>query len=444
MPIDPLSLPSAAGVNYGEGDVRHFTQGDALDVPGITRATRNLADRDNRIATKLNEVISNVNNKEQIISILPPHTTLAPDSEEIVANFRIPPGFESRVLNAIVSSTPASSSAEVDIYFANGYGNSTGTLIVSTSTEFIAGTQFYSNGEFIITLKNRGGASLALSAAIQATMRPLTETAGILIASAIIGEAGPPGPTGPQGNQGPQGNPGGPGSPGLTWQSTWNSASTYSSTDIVFFLGSSWKSKSKREHQQPAGHQSHLVGIPSPEGNPGIHWQGAWNNAQTYNVDDGVDYLGSSYRALMTNTNVVPLGNPGTWEIVALGGDNGFRFRGVWSNPTVDGFGPYIKNDVVTLFLAAASRKLTSPRQIRPTAQSRRRTRTGRNFSALARQPSVPTSSLRTFTPRRVTWPQVPAEFTPRSASLLSLERPPIRYRKPSHKTSPAATASDS
>ena len=324
-----------------------------MDVPGLSRPTRNLAQRDNALAQKLNEVIGVVNNKEQFVPLLPFRTTLPPNSEEVVLNYRIPSGFEARILNAIVTSIPASSSAELDIYYSAGYGNSTGTQIVSTSTEFTAGTQFYSAGEFIVTLKNRGGATLEMVASIQSTMRPLTETAGILIASTIVGEQGPPGPQGPTGSQGVQGNPGSAGSPGLVWQSTWNSASTYSSTDVVFYLGSAWKSKTNNNtNNQPDISPSSWEFL-AQKGSSGLNFQGVWNSASTYNVDDGVEYLGSSYFCIVANTNKPPFTNPANWTLLAQGG-TGFRFRGSWNNPPVDGLGSYLQNDVVTVVFSGS------------------------------------------------------------------------------------------
>jgi len=348
MPIDPISLPDAAGLNYGELDVRHFSEGDAMDVPGLSRPTRNLAARDAALAKKLNETIAVVNNKEQFVPLLPLRTTLPPNSEEVVLNYRIPAGFEARILNAIVTSQPQSASAELDIYYSTGYGNSTGQLIVSTSDEFNAGTEFFSQGEFIVTLKNRGGTTFEMIASIQSTMRPLTETAGILIASAIVGEPGPPGPQGPAGQQGPQGNPGGPGSPGLTWQSTWNIGSTYSSTDVVFWLGSSYKSKVNSNSANQPDISPAFWEFVAEKGDAGVTWQGTWNSAQTYALDDGVLYQGSTYRALATNTNKVPPSNPSSWILVAQSGA-GFRFRGPWANPPADGLGSYLQNDVVNI-----------------------------------------------------------------------------------------------
>lgn len=353
MPIDPISLPNAAAINYGEGDVRHFSEGDALDVPGVSVPTRQLAQRDVLLASKVNEVVAEVNNKEQFVPILIPRTTLPPNSEEVVYNFRIPGGFEARVLSAIITGIPPSVSAELDIYYTTGFGSSTGEQIVSTSTEFVSGTQFYNSGEFIITLKNRGGVTLDMIASIQTTMRPITERAGVLLPSAIIGQQGPPGATGPKGNPGGTG-PGGPsGSPGLRWQSTWNIASSYSSTDVVYWLGSAWKSKANSN----LGNQPDL----SPawweylaqKGSPGINWQDTWNSATAYAVDDGVEYLGSTYRCLIANTNKPPATNASYWQLVAQGG-TGFRFRGGWAYPPVDGLGAYLKNDVVTIIYSGS------------------------------------------------------------------------------------------
>lgn len=353
MPIDPISLPNAAAENYGEGDVRHFSEGDALDVPGLSNPTRQLAERDVRLASKVNEIIADVNNKETPVPILIQRTTLPPNSEEVVFNFRIPPGFESRILSAIVTGIPASISAELDIYYSTGYGNSTGTQIISTSTEFSSGTEFFSNGEFIVTLKNRGGTTLAMMASVQATMRPLTARDGLLLPSAVVGQQGPPGPTGLTGGVGKTGPVGPAGSPGLTWQSTWNNASTYSSTDVVFWSGSAYKSKANSN----TGNQPDLS--PSwweylaQQGSPGINWQGDWNSATAYAVNDGVAYLGSSYRCLVANTNKPPATNASYWEIVAQGG-TGFRFRGAWANPPVDGLGAYLQNDVVNIITSGS------------------------------------------------------------------------------------------
>ena len=79
--IKPIDLPSAGGLTFGRLDVRHFSEDDAVDVPGLQNPTRHLAERDNAIAAKLNEVVGAVNNKEQFVPLnlsrtaIPPGTT---------------------------------------------------------------------------------------------------------------------------------------------------------------------------------------------------------------------------------------------------------------------------------------------------------------------------------------------------------------------------------
>jgi len=234
MAIKPVSLPAAAGLDFGKGDVRHFSPGDAVDVPGMSNPTRYLAQRDNAVAEKLNEVIGVVNNQEQFVPLTLVPTVVPPNEEIIVANYRIPAGFESRVLNAAISARPASTNIELNIYYAQGFGNSTGTDIVTTAAEFTGGVQFYQVGEFIVTLKNTGPVSLEMSASVMLTVRPLGAQGTLLVGTIIQGPTGPPGVTGPPGPAGPPGS-GGAGSPGMVWQGAWTNGHTYSANDVVSF-----------------------------------------------------------------------------------------------------------------------------------------------------------------------------------------------------------------
>lgn len=346
-------MPDAAAINYGENDVRHFTEGDAMDVPGISRPTRHLAQRDVAIADKVNEVIEVVNNKEQFVPMPVLRTTLPPNSEEIIQNFRIPPGFECRVLNAVVTSIPASSSAELDIYYAPTYGNSTGQQVVSTSTEYTGGTDFFSAGEFVITLKNRGGSTLEMIASILLTMRPIGATSGFLLSAATPSPPGPPGPAGPPGGAGATGPVGPAGSPGLVWQSEWSNVITYDDKAVVFYTpsGSSWKSK----HAANLGNQPNISPADweyvAREGDPGFDWKGIYNPLLAYVLNDAVEYNGSSYVCVVA-TSIAghdPVSYPAEWDLVAQAGSNGFRYRGTWGNPPTDNPSlPYVKNDVVT------------------------------------------------------------------------------------------------
>jgi hypothetical protein len=234
MAIKPIDLPSAAGVNRGQGDVRHFAEGDSISVPAIAGPTRELSERDNLLASKLNETIAVVNNKEQFVPLPVLRTTISPNDEVTVTNYRIPAGFEARVLNAAVSSTPLSADIELNIYYASGFGNTTGSTLISTSDENTSGTSFKQNGEFIVALKNKGGLTLDVVASILLTMRPIGAEGTLLVGSVIQGEQGPPGQTGPRGIQGEPGT-GGAGSPGMVWTGEWTNGRGYSAKEVASF-----------------------------------------------------------------------------------------------------------------------------------------------------------------------------------------------------------------
>jgi hypothetical protein len=234
MAIKPIDLPSAAGVNRGEGDVRHFAEGDSMSVPSLSGPTRELSERDNLLAQKLNETIAVVNNKEQFVPLPVLRTTLSPNDEVTVTNYRIPAGFEARVLNAAVSSTPLSPDIELNIYYAAGFGNITGSVLITTSDENTSGTSFKQDGEFIIALKNKGGLTLDAVASILLTMRPLGAVGTLLVGSVIKGDKGDPGQTGPRGLQGEPGT-GGAGSPGMVWTGAWTNGRGYNAKEVVNF-----------------------------------------------------------------------------------------------------------------------------------------------------------------------------------------------------------------
>lgn len=321
--IKPLDLPSAAGVEYGRGDVRHFSEDDAVDVPGLQNPTRQLAQRDNLLATKLNEVVGVVNNKEQFVPLVIPKTTVPPGTEEIVTNFKIPEGFEARVLNATIGSSPASSALLLKIYYATGYGNLTGTELVSTQNSFDAGVQFYNDGEFIVAIRNNGTATIEASTSITLTIRPIGSTVGLLVGSIIKGPRGYPGGRGDLGDKGDPGV-GGAGTPGIVWKGAFPAGSPYTPGNAVSVeidgITSSYICK-----------QATAVSPPDPvywdllaEGSAGttfvgMSWQGAWVSGDPYVVGNAVSdtVLGvtSSYICI---ADVTSAANPGT----DLGPDN--------------------------------------------------------------------------------------------------------------------------
>lgn len=232
MAIRPIDLPSAAGLEYGHGDVRHFAQGDAMDVPGVSNPTRHLAERDNQLAEKLNEVVGIVNNTEQFVPMPVLRTVLPPAEEVVVYNYRIPPGYESRVLNAAVASTPSSTDIEINIYYALGFGNVSGTNIVSASSEYTGGVNFYQTGEFIITLKNKTAATVEMTGSVLLTLRPLGASGSLLVGSIVAGPPGLPGLTGPPGPAGTSGS-GSTGSPGMVWAGPWAAGSGWAKDEVV-------------------------------------------------------------------------------------------------------------------------------------------------------------------------------------------------------------------
>lgn len=236
MAIKPIDLPSAAGIAYSGADVRHFSLGDAVNVPGLSNPTRNLAERDNLLAAKVNEIASVVNNQEQFIPLPVIRTTVPPSEEIIVTNYRIPAGFESRVLNAVVNTTPSSTNAQLNVQYSTSYGGASGTSVVTVTpgSEFTGDVNFYQTGEFIISLKNTGASTLEISASVMLTMRPLGAEGTLLVGSVIEGPEGKPGMTGPAGPPGPPGT-GGAGSPGMVWMGNWSNGAAYNTNDVVAY-----------------------------------------------------------------------------------------------------------------------------------------------------------------------------------------------------------------
>ena len=271
--IEPVSLPSAAGVNFGEGDVRHFSEGDSVSVPGISNPTRHLAARDNLIAEKLNLAIAEINNKEQIIPLPVYRMVVPPSTEEIVANHRIPNGYEARVLNAAIGSTPNSPDIELNVMWAEGFGNVAGSSVMTTTSESSGGTTFSPAGEFIIQVKNKGGVTLDVVASVMITMRPITDVSGALLPAATVTPAGPTGAKGEKGDKGDGGSVGPAGSPGLNYRGAWVRLPfpiTYQPNDVVYhdFSGTSRNSS----FVCIQGHVANGVNEPQPALTPSPFW----------------------------------------------------------------------------------------------------------------------------------------------------------------------------
>jgi len=163
------------------------------------------------------------------------------------------------------------------------------------------------------------------------------------------GEQGPPGPqgeqgfTGPQGEQGPQGpqglqgeqglpgTPGGPpgeqgpigpqgpqGEQGLT--GLQGEQGLQGIQGIVGPIGP----------QGPQGPQGE-------QGNAGMIWANSWNSTNIYQLNNVVYYNGSSYIALVSNSNVIPSSSIGaTWDIVALAGQTLLAYANFYGIAPID------------------------------------------------------------------------------------------------------------
>lgn len=329
--IRPVDLPTAAGVEFGRGDVRHFSEDDAVGVVGLQTPTRHLAQRDNILASKLNEVVAAVNNKEQFVPLSIPRTSVAPGVEEIVTNFAIPAGFEARVLNATVGSNPVSTNAGLRIYFSNGYGNATGVELVSTTSTFQSGVAFYNDGEFVIALRNNGASTLEIVSSITLTIRPIGSTASLLVGSIIQGQRGYPGR---QGDPGLKGDPGvgGAGTAGLVWKGTFNSANSYNVNDAVNYTSGGVTqsyicilNNPSVSVAPPSATYWDVLSSSGSAGAPGagLNWLGPWSLVLTYSVNDAVSYTNggvtSSYicKLAVTIPGTPPPSDPTHWDVFA-------------------------------------------------------------------------------------------------------------------------------
>lgn len=230
--IDPLNLPKGAGLDQNGGDVRHLSPDDSLDHASVSRATRNLAKRDDLIKEKVNELVSVVNNKEQIISVPLVRTTLPPGATE-VTNYRIPSGFEARLLNTSVSSTPAGI-IRLNVYHGTGFGGTSGTELSSTTGESEAQTKFYGVGEFIVEFTNIGGQHAEFVGSVMLTMRPVGSNGTVITAGSTASLRGPQGLKGEQGSTGATG-PTGPAGAGVTWLGPYAGTNTYARNSLVSF-----------------------------------------------------------------------------------------------------------------------------------------------------------------------------------------------------------------
>ncbi len=332
MSIKPLDLPTAAGVDYGLGDVRHFAEDDAVAVPGLQNPTRHLAQRDNLLSAKHNEVISTVNNREQFVPLPIVRTSVVPGTEEAVTNFKIPSGFEARVLYAAIASSPASSDLTLKVFYNESFGGATGTELLSVTDEFASGTAFYNAGEFVVTIRNNGASLLEAITSITLTVRPIGERGSLLVGSVIQGEKGD---RGEKGTKGDKGDPGaGAASITLTWKDDFQLATAYVPGDLVLWTvssggtGSVYRNKLACTGVLPSVSANWDLFVEGGVSGTGLtfvgsYTSGTWPGAYAWAVNDVVAYddgtKTDTYICILAGTSAVPPSATSNWTLIASG-----------------------------------------------------------------------------------------------------------------------------
>lgn len=227
--IKILELPTAGGVDYNGGDVRYPNKTDLDGLSAIVTAIRNLTYRDNVLVGTVNTLVSESNNREQIINIPIPWTQISAGGSVVVSNFRIPTGWEGRILSSSVSSSTPSA-VRLEIYHQTTFGNSGpggGQLISSTNGE-VSHTTFYGGGEFIVVLVNTSTTtSVSTVASIHATLRP----AGVIYSSILAPSSLTLGSSGSGGGQGASGYSGYSGLSGFRGSSGYSGPSGTAGAD---------------------------------------------------------------------------------------------------------------------------------------------------------------------------------------------------------------------
>ena len=341
MAINPVSIPSAGALEFGHGDVRHFSEGDALGVAELQTPTRMLAQRDVLLATSLNEVIAALNNQEQYVPLPVMHTVLSPSSSEVVANYRIPKGFEARVLNAAVSSIPASSAISLKVTYSPSFGSVAGvsgsTEVVNTTSETESGgVQFNPSGEFIVTITNSGSESAEVVASVVLTMRPLGGSGGLLVGTVVAGERGQPGAQGAPGVgvPGPAGVEGPPGKPGIRYLGVWTvgsgstSAVRYFKNDAVTYPGGDALASTfiaLRDITEAESDNLSEAPLPSEVGKPGYPWGLLARGGVTVGTQGPVGPGGQSGFRIVPVFGTATVPTSGFDSTLSEGDYNGFR-----------------------------------------------------------------------------------------------------------------------
>jgi YD repeat-containing protein len=94
-----------------------------------------------------------------------------------------------------------------------------------------------------------------------------------------------------------------------------------------------------------------VIGVPGPQGVPGLNPRGAWSSSTEYSEGDGVSYGGAAYVALSASISVVPGTAPLQWMLLvqapAMIGSNGAvaGSSGSVPAPSADAQGRFLRGD---------------------------------------------------------------------------------------------------
>jgi hypothetical protein len=147
----------------------------------------------------------------------------------------------------------------------------------------------------------------------------------VFLGSGAEGPAGPQGPEGPQGPQGVSGpmgplGPQGPEGPaGINNRGTWVSTTAYQINDSISYQGSSWIALIANTDSAPANSNPNWQLLAAK----GLNNQGSWVSSVNYQVDDAVTDGGQFWMAVAPSLDSEPsILNP-NWQLIAASGAAG-------------------------------------------------------------------------------------------------------------------------
>jgi collagen type VII alpha len=164
-------------------------------------------------------------------------------------------------------------------------------------------------------------------------------------AAGLNGAAGATGATGPAGSKGPTGAAGAAGAAGavgMTFRGTWANTFGYQTNDAVVYNGSTYLALSPGNGSRPDAFpvawgllaQQGAQGTQGATGPAGMTFRGTWTSSSSYQVNDAVTWLGSTYLATSATSAVQPNLFPAAWTVLAAQGAPGTQGAQGASGPT--------------------------------------------------------------------------------------------------------------